>query len=118
MLITLKTEIDCDNYSTPEMVGLESICVKVKLSKSALFIYNLYIQPSSSIEVYEKHLIAINSVKRAPNDIIDIFGDWNLPIIKWIPNDDGFDFVPVIGESQCREAIIAKRVTGFMLEAG
>lgn len=51
-----------------------------------------------------------------------IFGEWNLPIVKWTLNDGddglGFDFLPIIGESQGIEARKAKHVTDFMLNTG
>lgn len=118
VLIALKNEIDCDQNCNPEMIGLEAVCVKVNLSDCALFVYCLYVQPSAPHEIYEKHLNAIDNIERNHNDIILILGDWNLPIINWIPNDESCDFLPVIGESQSEEAIEARRVTEFMLERG
>lgn len=43
---------------------------------------------------------------------------WNLPTIKWIPNEDGYDYIPLIGESKSIESTNAKYVTGYMLENG
>lgn len=118
VLIALKAEIDCDEYITPEMNGLEAVCVKANLSECSLYIYCLYIQPGSSLEVYIKHLTAIKSIEGSSRDIITIFGDWNLPKIRWSLNEEGFDFLPIIGESQCAEAQKAKHVTEFMLNNG
>lgn len=45
VLIAVKKEIDCEEYSIPEMVDLEAVCVKIPLKDGFLFIYCLYIQP-------------------------------------------------------------------------
>lgn len=116
VLIAMKKELDCEEYRIAEMTDLESVCVKINLGKSVLIVYALYIQPSASIETYKKHLVAVNQIQRSASDIIVIAGDWNMPDISWKLNDSGFDFVPLIGESQSEKALIAKHVTEFMME--
>lgn len=39
-----------------------------------------------------------------------------MPICKWNINDNGFDFIPIIGESESESAIIARTVTSHMLD--
>lgn len=116
VLIALKNDIDCEEYSIPEMNNLEAVCVKINMTNGSLFVYCLYIQPSSSIEVYKQHLNAISKIEKSTNDILAVFGDWNMPDICWKMNDSGFDFIPIIGESKSERAVIAKYVTEFMNE--
>lgn len=116
VLIALKNEYDCELYSTPDMLDLEAVCVKVSLSESILFIYCLYIQPSADQTTYDKHLKAINSIRCGKKDQMIILGDWNMPECKWTSNEDGFDLIPILGESQSERVVIARKVTSRMLE--
>lgn len=56
VLIAVLNEIDCEEYSTPELNGLEVVCVQFPLSKGKLLVYCSYIQPDSTIETYEAHI--------------------------------------------------------------
>ncbi|XP_031636844.1 uncharacterized protein LOC116349505 [Contarinia nasturtii] len=103
------------------MAGLESICVKISLSDCFIYIYCLYVQPSSmDKDIYEKHMLAIKSIEkiRTDKDIVLYCGDWNLPEVRWIQNDDGVSFLPIIGDSMSNKAIISRRVTTTLLEIG
>lgn len=52
-------------------------------------------------------------------DIVIIIGDFNLgDSADWHENDDGFDYLPVIGESQSAKAVIAREVTSELLNLG
>lgn len=45
-----------------------------------------------------------------------ILGNFNLgSAASWESNDDGFDFIPTIGESRCKKANIAREVTSSMM---
>lgn len=118
VLIAIKKEIDCDEYSIPEMENLESICIKIPLKNGSLFIYCLYIQPTKDMEKYEAHVDALNKLKIGNNDSLLITGDFNLPSVQWIENDDRMDFIPIIGESSSVEANIARYVTDSMIQLG
>lgn len=120
VLIAVRTDIDCEPFSIDCMVNLESICVKFPLNKGYLYIYCLYIQPTAKFEVYEAHCNAITVLKSqlSTDDMIIIVGDFNLPSVQWIENDDNFDFLPIIGESSSERAVIAKYVTSSLLQIG
>lgn len=47
-----------------------------------------------------------------------ITGDFNLPIVKWVENEESGDFIPIIGESEGAEATIARHVTDSMIQLG
>lgn len=106
MLIAVLSDVDCEEYSTAEMKNLEAICVRFPLSKGNLFVYCLYIQTDASSDMYEAHINAISSLQTSNDDIVIIAGDFNLPGVKWIENEDGFDFLPVVGDSSSEKAII------------
>lgn len=114
----MREEIDCNEHKIPEMEHLEAICVKFPLRKGNLFIYCLYIQPDANLDSYKQHINAIKNLRISSDDFVVIAGDFNLSIIKWEINDDNFDYIPMIGESESRAAVIAKFVTDELLEAG
>lgn len=84
VLIAIKQEFDADEISTPEMADLEAICVKITLTDCCVFIYCNYVQPSATLDTYQKHIKAIESIEkiRSMNDITMHCGDWNLQLIK------------------------------------
>lgn len=116
VLIAVLNKIECEEIKTPEMLNLEAVCIKISLPKGFLFIYSAYIQPSSSSTVYDDHFTAIKSIQYSKSDQILITGDFNLATCKWQPNDDGFDYIPIIGESESRNATTARKFTSAMLE--
>lgn len=112
VLIAVKRTLECELVNMPELSTIESICVKIKSSKSATFVYCTYIQPSADFSMYVRHMKAISAIRGNVNhnDNIVILGDFNLPIIKWMPNNDGFDMIPLVGESQSTRANIGRMV--------
>lgn len=118
VLIAVKNEIDCAEYHTTEMTGLEAICVKIPLQKGNMFIYCLYIQPSADMETYNAHTNAIRGLQVGSNDILVVAGDFNLPNIKWVESDDSYDLIPLIGESESMKSNISRHVTTAMTELG
>lgn len=118
VLIAVKNEIDCDEYSIPEMKDLEAICVKIPLQTGNLFIYCLYIQPSANMDIYNSHVNAIRGLQVGSNDLLVVAGDFNLPNINWVENDDSYDLIPLIGESESMKSNISRHVTTAMTELG
>lgn len=77
--------------------------------------------PTASIEVYRLHIEAIESITTnlTAVDTIIIMGDFNLgSSTTWHENDTGFDYIPIIGESQSIKSMIAREVTSRLLDSG
>ncbi|XP_037029672.1 uncharacterized protein LOC119069658 [Bradysia coprophila] len=102
------------------MNDLEAICVRISLATGSLFLYALYIQPTADISIYRSHVAAINAVRRhiTSSDTFQVLGDFNLYNVEWHENDDGFDYIPVVGESMCARSIIAREVSSTMSDQG
>lgn len=122
VLIAIDSKYDSDIVSVPELEHLEAICVKVHLrsSNTHLFIYALYIQYGSSEAVYLSHLKAITAAHAMikHGDIFIAIGDFNMPAAKWSANEDGFDYLPLIGTSESEQANIARTMTSSLLDCG
>lgn len=119
VLIAIKNEIDSERLVTEEMKGLEAVCIKIPLDERGfLFVYCLYIQPDAQADIYNSHLNAIHSIVCSAYDTLIVFGDWNLPKIKWLTNEDGYGLIPIIGDSQSAKSIIARTMTSNFLESG
>lgn len=105
---------------TNEMIDLEAVCVRMKLSDSYIFIHCVYIQPSSSMNTYMAHLSAIDSIEKQRNerDIGVYCGDWNLPEVNWIEDEDSYSYLPIIGDSENAKSTISRHVTTHMLDTG
>lgn len=93
VLIAVKNDMHCEEFSCLEMKKLEAVCVRIPLSSASIFIYSLYIQPTTDTSIYRSHIAAINAIKKCitNSDSLHIFGDFNLNGVNWYENDDGFD---------------------------
>lgn len=70
--------------------GVEQCWIKIRLKNKWMFLGGLYIPPKSPYELYHQHLNLIESTlsKMNHDDIAVLCGDFNLPAIKWIVNDE------------------------------
>lgn len=120
VLIAINSKLNSEQIITPEMSSLECVCAKITLSDCCLFIFCSYIQPNASFETYCEHLTAIKSIDNLrPNDIIMVCGDFNLPNVQWLVNDDDdTSFMPIIGDSQSVKSNIARHITTELLDMG
>lgn len=120
VLIAINSKLDSEQIITPEMSSLECVCVKITLSDCCIYIYCTYIQPNASHEAYCEHLTAIKSINTLrPNDIMMVCGDFNLPNVQWLVNDDDdTSFMPIIGDSQSVKSNIARNITTEFFDMG
>lgn len=122
VLIAVDSKHDTEEIVFPELIPLEAVCVKVNFhsSKSRMFIYGLYIQYGSGEDVYSSHLTAIIKAHSLiqHGDIFLVAGDFNMSCVKWTSNEDGFDFLPLIGDSTSVPSTIARNFTSTLLEHG
>lgn len=89
VLIALKNEIfSSKKIDIPNTENLEYICIKATTGSHCMYIYNAYIPPVSSPDVYLSHLAAIHSIASDPEDVLIIVGDFNLPHVQWSTDDD------------------------------
>lgn len=68
--------------------------------------------------VYNAHIDAIKKLNIGSSDMLVVAGDFNLPNVKWVENDDSCDLIPLIGESESMKSNISKHVTTTMTELG
>lgn len=74
---------------------IEYVCVKIRTkNKTIHWIYNAYISPNSDLSIYERHLECINQIKIAPKELLIVVGDFNLPNVAWILNEENCDYYP------------------------
>lgn len=74
----------------------EYLCVRIKLAKSNLLVYALYIPPQSKEGVYNAHIELIRKIPMDENDILIIVGDFNLANVHWLNDDDSANtYIPV-----------------------
>lgn len=115
----------CDEFKFDEARSLEAVCVKLSRNESRMFIYAAYVQSRhvdhSLVEFYRAHLRSIEALNVAADtkDTVMVFGDFNFGNkVTWIENDIGFDYIPVLGESNERKSVIARNFTTSMMENG
>lgn len=100
VLIALKNEIFAsEQIVIPNTDNLEYVCIKATTGSHCMYVYNAYIPPVSSAEIYSSHLAAIHSIATDPEDVLIIVGDFNLPHVQWTMDDDVIS-IPTAFESQ------------------
>ena len=69
---------------------IDFVFVKLKLSSKCVYLNATYIPPHTSLESCDTYLHEINKVmeKACDCDDIVVMGDFNLPGIKWTPDDE------------------------------
>lgn len=111
VLIAVRSNIKCEPYSNDFMTDLEAICVRIPTTSGYIYLYCLYIQPTANMEIYRSHVEAIKQLisDKTNSDILVVFGDFNFGnSVSWLENDAGFDFSPIIGDSQSAKSTIAR----------
>ncbi|KAJ6640367.1 S-phase kinase-associated protein 1 [Pseudolycoriella hygida] len=92
VLIAVKSEYSCDIFAIPNTVDIECVCVKAQIKGTTFFVYCGYIPPDKSddLNVYIKHIAAVEYVqsKSETKDHVFVFGDYNLPLVKWTPDEE------------------------------
>lgn len=69
----------------------------IKVNTKKVYITCSYIPPQSDPAIYKYHIEAIKFVaaKINPVDLVFVFGDFNLPSIRWEYSPDGFYHLPI-----------------------
>lgn len=105
VLIAIKSNLNSSLVSIADCDQLEILCVKVKFSNKNVFIVCCYIPPNSNIDIYSQYNNAINGIneKICDTDEIMLFGDFNLPNLRWIKHDEESFMIPnsISNELEC-----------------
>lgn len=78
-------------------INIEFIAVKINLNRRRIFLTCSYIPPNSDQEIYLEHSKAIKSICQLlnPDDLIFVFGDFNLPFVTWNFLSDSHCYFPI-----------------------
>lgn len=110
-LISIHKTLNSEEILSGDEFGCEQIWTKVQIKNHTILIGSLYIPPQSSISLYAAHLTLINKVINSPDNesTIFLFGDFNLPNIKWQKSDDDDNFyIPINNLSVVEKLVIDK----------
>lgn len=90
VLIAARSYYHCEEIQIDLDMDIEIICMKISLRKFSLFLTCSYVPPRSKWEIYDAHLNFINKVISLmnDNDKIIVMGDFNLPLVSWVADDN------------------------------
>lgn len=98
VLIAVRKNIPSSSFTVNEP-HLEHAWVSISVGRRKICVGAIYIPPDKSgdVRVIKRHTDCLESVVSNTNaeDMIVVFGDYNLPGLKWISSDDGFCIVDV-----------------------
>lgn len=94
VLIAVRASLNCEQVFFRNHDQIECECIKIKSPTSFIYVYVGYIPPNSDVSVYRDHNEAINSIDLNENDKMLVLGDYNLPGIEWIWDDELGSFLP------------------------
>lgn len=90
VLIAVRSNLICNQIMLSNTNDIECVCVKIMIgNNSSVYIYNAYVPPNSSPDVYASHSRAILSVHQLSNqaDTVIITGDFNIPNSNWMVDE-------------------------------
>lgn len=96
VLIAVHVSIKSELVMSGESVGLEQVWVRLIVNRSRSVLAGaMYIVPQSNYASYELQLdFARNALRDAgENDICILMGDFNLPNVNWMEDDEGSRFL-------------------------
>lgn len=96
VLIAVKHSLHCEPISLSNSEQLEQIAVCVTSEFRSLYIVAVYLPPNSNADLYLAHANAVQSIvnRTTSADIIVSLGDFNLPNLQWVLDDDINGFIP------------------------
>lgn len=88
LIATRNAKFSSEQIDIPGAEKLEYVCVRASTISHNIFVYNAYIPPNSPAKIYNSHLVAIQYISTAPNDVVFIANDFNFPKFQWTIADE------------------------------
>lgn len=107
VLIAVKRNLSCTLLPLSGYEHLEQVAVQIKLSGQSLYICSIYLRPDSDTNNYIAHAEASQQLlDMAPDfDRVIVVGDYNLPHLTWVFDDDLNSFIPTNASSEQETAL-------------
>lgn len=84
----IKSDIKAKRHIFTEIRTLQYICLELNISKSIVFLINIY-SPFGHMKIsIEEFGLLMNLIEPLQKDTILIVGDFNMPTIEWLPDTD------------------------------
>lgn len=98
VLIASSRKLNCTEITLADR-SIEHVCVKFRSSNRHIIVYCCYVPSTLSIEIrhqlFVRHVDAIRGLKRNACDTVFVMGDFNLPNILWMQNDEDVNYLPI-----------------------
>lgn len=95
VLIAVRSTIKNETVNMTAFNDINCVCVKLIFQKGNLFIYNGYVPPKDKSQItYNRHIDAIKSIRLDSQDKLKVLGDFNLPGIGWLLDEDFQSYYP------------------------
>lgn len=98
VLIASSKKLNCTQVNLSDE-SIEHVCVRFSSFNCYIFVYCFYIPSSLPIDtryqLFIRHVDAIRGLNANECDTIFIMGDFNLPNLLWVRNDEDIDYLPI-----------------------
>lgn len=85
VLIATKINLVADEIELEGTDSIECICLRIQINSSLkCYLYAAYIPPHADADTYKSHLEAVHKIPVQHNDILMVFGDFNIPNSSWV----------------------------------
>lgn len=106
VVIAVRTGIPSEKIIVPQTEDVELVVVKLRISRTNVYVCNLYIPSNSPIAVYQRYVLALERVIEhidiSIEDRLYVLGDFNMSDVRWLAQPDGVDFLnDPLCESNC-----------------
>lgn len=92
VLIAVRKKFDAEVVSVPNIESVEMVIVKISVGRKKIYICCIYIPSNSDLIVYREYMNVLNAFidnndVNCSNDIV-IIGDFNLPNVVFVPDEE------------------------------
>lgn len=105
VLIAIRSEFKSEKVDLTAYTDINCVAAKIISHTGNFYIYTGYVPPKDkTIHTFQRHIEAINSIVLEQNDKLLVTGDYNLPGINWLFDDELQCYFP--SNYNCEEAEI------------
>lgn len=115
VLIATRQNIVSSSIELPGFLDTEVLSVKLAWDDINIFVIGLYIVPKFPVVLYKRYIDAIAAVTNLmlPTDRLIVFGDFNLPRLKWTYLDEHDTCLSPVNTHQDREVAVIDGLSTF-----
>ncbi|KAL1374746.1 hypothetical protein pipiens_017903, partial [Culex pipiens pipiens] len=106
-LVAVKSDLGAREVELANCERLEQSTVRINFHSFSLFVCGIYVRPRTTPDVYTLHAESVQQIleKATDQDVVVVVGDYNLPDLVWVFDEDVGGFLPANASSDAEVAL-------------